>query len=113
MVSKSCVHDFLLTNNSWYQTAGVRYSQENMDDLFDHSAHSDGESIPCAVELCHLPTKTGNPLEIGTSGYTDRYIQDDEPGKNIVMDSVAYTDRDDNPQSYHHMKATALALMHL
>jgi len=49
-------------------------------------------------------------VEVGTSGYTYQYIHDNHlDPEDIVMDSVAYTDGDDTPKSYHHMKVTALA----
>lgn len=113
LVSKSRIRtmiDFLLTENDSYLSAGLKYSQDNMDDLFVSSASGDNESVPRAVELCHLPPEVNDPVEVGTSGYTDRYVHDDtlDP-EDIVMDSVAYTDGDDTPKSYHHMKATALA----
>jgi hypothetical protein len=113
LVSKSRVRrmiDFLLDNNALYGSAGVKFSQANLDDLFVPSAHGDDESVPHAVELCHLPPEVGDPLQMGTSGYVDRdanYVT--SAPEDIVMDSVAYTDGDDMPKSYYHMKASALA----
>lgn len=113
LVSKSRVRrmiDFLLANNTLYESAGVRFSQENMDDLFVPSVHGDDESVPRAVELCHLPPEVGDPLQMGTSGYANRDVNDvASDSEDIVMDSVAYTDGDDTPKSYYHMKASALA----
>ena len=112
LVSKSRVCtmiDFLLKENAWYCAAGLKFSQENVDDLFEDSVGDDDEGVPCAVELCHLPLDMTNPINVGTMGYVDHFEYDAWPAKDIVMDSVAHTDGDDTPKSYHHMKATALA----
>jgi hypothetical protein len=72
LVSKSRVCtmiDFLLTENEWYRSMGLSYSQVNMDDLFESSTLSDNKSVPHAVELCHLPADMGDPLEVNKFFY--------------------------------------------
>jgi hypothetical protein len=65
--------------------------------LFVSSASGDNESVAHAVELCHLPPEVNDPVEVGTSGYTDQYVHNDTLDlEDIIMD--------------YHMKATALAL---
>lgn len=114
LVSKSRVStmlDFLLSRSSWYLGAGVRYSQENMNDLFDTEDSSSDVAVPKAVELCCLPDDRG--ASSSTSGYSDRGGNDAGPDdlseKHVVMEAVGYTVGDRTPKDYETMKATALA----
>jgi hypothetical protein len=115
LVSKQCIRtiiQFLLTENSWYRMSGLTYSKQNMDDLFAHEEGDVDESVPRGVDLCYLPPEHGDMVENGTAGYTDRYKYTEEQNSDtdqIVMEAVGYVAGDDFTESYHHMKATALA----
>jgi hypothetical protein len=77
LVSKNRVQtilDFLLSKNTYYVSAGVQFSQSNLDGLYREPV---AEGVSEAVELCCLPEST-----LDTRGYVDR-------GDNNDMDSVA------------------------
>ncbi|KAH7918550.1 hypothetical protein BV22DRAFT_1108330 [Leucogyrophana mollusca] len=110
LVTKSVVKtliEFLIANNSWYQTAGVVFSQPNFDALFREGEEELDTSILQAVEICYLPKE---PTEFGTSASVSRYeAGHNEASGDIVMESVGYTSGHRTPATREAMKLQALA----
>jgi len=101
LVSKQkvmCLIEWLIANNEWYKSQGVRFSPENLSELVDGD---DDRRVLRGIEIHHLPSE--NSAEEGVSVDWDRVTQQ------LVMENVAYTQGDHSYRSHRAMKATALA----
>ncbi|EGO18851.1 hypothetical protein SERLADRAFT_418747 [Serpula lacrymans var. lacrymans S7.9] len=103
--------DFLVNHNVWYKIAGLTFLEENLSDLYPEDENDVDESVPTAVEICHLDGSHG--LAAATSDYADRrtfHAADPQPELHeMVMDIVGYASGDYTPQNHKMMKAEALA----
>ncbi|KAH7925867.1 hypothetical protein BV22DRAFT_1104666 [Leucogyrophana mollusca] len=110
LVTKSIVKtliEFLMENNSSYQSAGVRYSQAHMDDLFAEEDNDLDTSLLRAVEICHLAAADSQGQTEDSAG-CDISACNVDSGE-LVMDNVGYTNGDHSPSSRESMKLHALA----
>ena len=99
---------FLLSSNPYYRpTQNFRFSQDNLNALFDSTEEED---VPVSVTIGHLPMN--DAIAGSTSDYTSRNEEDDvslnSAAEQILMENVGYTDGDDTPASYRAMKILAL-----
>ncbi|KAF8193071.1 hypothetical protein K438DRAFT_1450659, partial [Mycena galopus ATCC 62051] len=112
LVSKSRVEsmlNFLLRRNPLYSSAGLIYSRDNLNGIFDGP---DDEGVPRAVELCCLPESA-----LDFNGYADRGINtEDEPPQpggldsgETVMEAVGYVVGERSAKDLRDMKASAVA----
>ena len=102
--------DFLLKRNLWYQSSGVEFSLENLNDLFTEEDQDKDTAVPQAVELCWLPPWEVGNAEGGNADYTDRgEAVCSGDSDEMVMEAVGYAAGDKTPQNYKIMKASALA----
>lgn len=115
LVSKTRIRtliDFLLEENPWYIHSGMTFSSNNLADLFPSVEGDNEEGVPSGVDICHL-SDPSTEADAGTIGYTDRHTlaeaNDELDEDNLFMDAVGYVVGDDSPDSYHRMKAEALA----
>ncbi|KAF8136457.1 hypothetical protein EV363DRAFT_1119758, partial [Boletus edulis] len=92
--------NFLVHENAWYEAAGVRFSQENMDDLFAPTEAGEDVGVLQSMEVEHAEG------DEAANEHDDDWValQHD-----IVMDNVGYTLGDHSPRSRESMKAHALA----
>ncbi|KAG1721602.1 hypothetical protein EDB19DRAFT_1898297 [Suillus lakei] len=91
------------------EKAGVAYSQQNMDALFDDVDSDIDCSVPTALEICHLPRDS--EIALNHEGFELRVIDTANnitPG-DIVMEAVGFTQGDHSSQSREKMKLHALA----
>ncbi|KAJ7331460.1 hypothetical protein DFH08DRAFT_916481 [Mycena albidolilacea] len=100
--------DFLISKNAYYVSAGVQFSQSNLDELYREPV---AEGVLDAVELCCLPEST-----LDTRGYADRGDNDDmdsvaqkNTGGETVMEAVSYVVGEKSPRDLRDMKASAVA----
>ncbi|KAJ7881691.1 hypothetical protein B0H13DRAFT_2235550 [Mycena leptocephala] len=114
LVSKSRVEimlRFLLEKNPYYVNSGVRFSQQNMDDLFPENLDS---AFPSAIEICCLDGD--RPATDDT--YADRGMNFAQPSKSLdtsiddgtlVLEAVGYSVGEKTPTDQRNMKAAAIA----
>lgn len=101
LVSKSNVKlliEFFMTNNGWYQSKGVRFSNDNLEDVISGVGDT---GVFRGIEIHHLP---GDDDHDGTSTTDWEAAQVD-----MVVENVAYTQGDHSERSRNAMKARALA----
>ena len=105
--------EFLLSKNSWYRSADIFLSDENLSALYENEQELDnGCAIPAAIDLCCIPECSGsldidhieNPHEQNGAN-----LSENSEGQHITMESVGYTEGDFTPKNYRQMKATALS----
>ncbi|KAJ7868205.1 hypothetical protein B0H14DRAFT_2346661 [Mycena olivaceomarginata] len=111
LVSKNRVQtilDFLLSRNAYYVSAGVQFSQTNLDGLYREPVE---EGVLDAVELCCLPDST-----LDAKAYADRGDTEDgegltrrTTGGETVMEAVGYVVGEKTPRDLRNMKASAVA----
>ncbi|KAF8143048.1 hypothetical protein K438DRAFT_1634389, partial [Mycena galopus ATCC 62051] len=122
LVSKTRVQlilDFLINRNSFYVAAGVTFSQENLDSIFEGT---DNEGVPDGVELCCLPDSILEPDSYadrgtgsmshappGTSSPSPATIPHCIDGDNTVMEAVGYVVGEWTPKDNRDMKASAVS----
>lgn len=99
LVSKQKVRrliEWLIANNEWYKSHGVRFSAENLAEVIEGV---DDCGVLRGIQIHHL----ANEREEGKSVDWDQVAHD------LVMENVAYTQGDYSYRSRQAMKATALA----
>ncbi|KAH9887380.1 hypothetical protein C8Q73DRAFT_656997 [Cubamyces lactineus] len=113
LVTKSRVKtliDFLVAKNpSYAPSANFRgFSQRNMDRLFDENGSTqDDQGILCAMEVGHIrPSLADDGV---TEGYAPGPAIPTEPGDDMLLETVGYTDGDDSPVDYDAMSMRALS----
>ncbi|KAF8166600.1 hypothetical protein K438DRAFT_1616647, partial [Mycena galopus ATCC 62051] len=121
LVSKTRVQlilDFLINRNSFYAAAGVTFSQENLDAIFEGT---DDEGIPDGVELCCLPDSSLEPdtyadRGTGTTACAPGMLNSSPApvphcidADNTVMEAVGYVVGERTPKDIRDMKASAVA----
>lgn len=98
---------FLLQHNQHYQPSSTfRYSEENLNNLFDDS---EGERIPSAVHIGYIPLNEA--MESTVADYTSRNVDESGPNHDyddLLMENVGFTDGDNSPMAYSSMKTLAL-----
>lgn len=108
LVSKSRVAiiiDFLTSHNPWYMAAEVRFSPENMMDLFEPGETSD-VAVPRGVEICCLTEDdTVDQTSYANRGDDASCLDNNE----LVMEAVGYTMGERDSRDYKVMKASALS----
>lgn len=112
LVSKNIITvliEFLTTKNFWYTNAGVKFSQTNLDALFDTGQDID-TSIPKSIQICHLSEEESQNVRHGIADYTDREnLQGQSMHSPLTMEAVGYTTGDHSSHSYRDMKARAIS----
>ncbi|KAK7027675.1 hypothetical protein R3P38DRAFT_3315269 [Favolaschia claudopus] len=113
LVSKTRVETmlkFVLENNTYYQNAGVSFSQENLDSLFPENVDA---AVPIAIEICCLDENAGST----DTSYADRGDQNVASAKldvmpddgTLVLEAVGFTVGENTPKDHRGMKAAAVA----
>lgn len=100
LVSKQkvmCLIEWLIANNEWYKSHGVRFSAENLGELIDGD---DDCGVLCGIQIHHLLN------ENSTEGVS---VDWDQVAQQLVMENVAYTQGNHSYCSHKAMKATALS----
>ncbi|KIK16143.1 hypothetical protein PISMIDRAFT_30929 [Pisolithus microcarpus 441] len=90
--------DFFIRNNPWYQHEGVRFSEENLNDLISGVGES---GVFHGIEIHHLPQGDNHD---GMSDMDWAAGQSD-----MVVENVTYTEEDHSERSHNAMRARALA----
>ncbi|EIW80029.1 hypothetical protein CONPUDRAFT_30639, partial [Coniophora puteana RWD-64-598 SS2] len=101
--------EFLLEHNQYYRDAGVQFSQNNLDALFDNTAEEYG--FPRAIEVCRNSC-SGMRSDTFTSSYSDSERASEfesDSLSDLMLPTIGYTTGDHSMGSKQTMKAHALA----
>ncbi|KAJ7914190.1 hypothetical protein B0H13DRAFT_2325516 [Mycena leptocephala] len=109
VVSKTRVQkmlNFLLTRNAFYISAGLKFSAQNLDDIF--TADGD-EGVPDAVDICCLPDAVLDSESYADRGDTEPITVGTLGQRETIMETVGYTVGERTGQDLREMKASAVA----
>ena len=101
LISKKKVRrliEWLISNNEWYKSQGVRFSAENLAEVIEGEGDC---GVLRGIQIHHLPKERSS---VGAES-----VDWDQVAHDLVMENVAYTQGDYSYRSRQAMKATALA----